>query len=287
MILGLLLRDVRRTPWRDVEAIERLVGKGNLSCGVRSNQLALWMIRGASLVNCQACFTGSRLWVEPEYSSPLDLLLTETLSLAQFPELSERLARLPAGIYIKVQGIRGNDAEIAKLMAPLAGKISSFMVFQGPAIGDQTLAALLPAAKEEMMDLRLAGTAVTDAGLANLGSCSKLRCLILRNTQVTDGGLASLAGCKSLWILDLAETQLTDAGLALVANCPELRMLALQKTAVTAAGLAALARCPFLMMLYAANTNATPASLAALQAEFAKRDQRLDLPPDPVFHMPR
>jgi Leucine-rich repeat (LRR) protein len=67
---------------------------------------------------------------------------------------------------------------------------------------------------DEVEEVDLTGTQVTDAGLAHLQGLTGLQGLWLINTQVTDAGLAHLQGLTGLQVLSLDNTQVTDAGLA-------------------------------------------------------------------------
>jgi hypothetical protein len=88
--------------------------------------------------------------------------------------------------------------------------------------------------------LDLAGTRVTDAGLAHLAGLTNLRTLRLEDTQVTDAGLKYLAPLKKLTELDLRGTRVTDAGLEVLAGFPNLQKLLLDKSQATDAGVAKL-----------------------------------------------
>jgi hypothetical protein len=94
---------------------------------------------------------------------------------------------------------------------------------------------------EQIEELYLDNSSVTDAGLARLRGLKHLKFLDLVGTQVTDAGLAHLAGLRELNYLRLSGTQVTDAGLAQLAGLRELRTLILDGTSVTDDGLAHLA----------------------------------------------
>jgi uncharacterized membrane protein len=81
--------------------------------------------------------------------------------------------------------------------------------------------------------LDLAGTAVTDNGLARLANAPHLTRLHLERTGVTDAGLASLTGLGELEYLNLYATRVTDAGLDHLRLLPNLRRLYLWQTPVT------------------------------------------------------
>ena len=59
-------------------------------------------------------------------------------------------------------------------------------------------------------NLSLAGTAITDAGLAHLKGSKKLAILNLAGIQVTDAGLAHLAGPNALTMLWIHDSGITD-----------------------------------------------------------------------------
>jgi hypothetical protein len=83
--------------------------------------------------------------------------------------------------------------------------------------------------------LDLAGTAVTDAGLANLSAALNLTRLHLERTGITDAGLAHVAALNDLEYLNLYGTSITDAGLNQLEQMPKLKQLYLWQTKVTQA----------------------------------------------------
>jgi uncharacterized membrane protein/mono/diheme cytochrome c family protein len=106
--------------------------------------------------------------------------------------------------------------------------------------GDRDLRALSPLGRN-LTSLDLAGTAVTDAGLAALADMPNLRELHLDRTRVTDAGLAALRPLSHLEYLNLYGTAVTDAGLATLRPLPSLHRLYLWRTNVTPAAAAAFA----------------------------------------------
>ena len=105
----------------------------------------------------------------------------------------------------------------------------------GDAVTDEHLALLQPLASH-ITWLNLAGTAVTDAGLAQLAPLSKLTMLHLERTGVTDAGLAHLKGLENLQYLNLYNTQVSDAGLDNLKGLERLEKLYLWQSQVTPAG---------------------------------------------------
>src|SRR5215468_10764469 len=71
----------------------------------------------------------------------------------------------------------------------------------------------------------LAGTKVTDAGVAKLKGLKTLRELNLSSTRVTDMGVAHLVSLTGLRGVGLGETQVSDQGLKLLAPLTHLESL--------------------------------------------------------------
>jgi uncharacterized membrane protein len=107
--------------------------------------------------------------------------------------------------------------------------------------GDAQLASLAPLAPN-IVDLDLAGTRVTDAGLASVATMANLRRLRLDRTSITDAGLEHLAPLSHLQYLNLYGTHVTDASLKPLGNLPALRRLYLWRTGVDPEAAAAFAR---------------------------------------------
>jgi mono/diheme cytochrome c family protein/uncharacterized membrane protein len=99
--------------------------------------------------------------------------------------------------------------------------------------GDDQLRQLAPLAAN-IQSLDLAGTKVTDAGLAVVGTMRHLAHLRLERTAITDAGLKSLAGLPELEYLNLYGTKVTDASLPTLKTMPSLAHLYLWGTRVDA-----------------------------------------------------
>ncbi|XP_019962910.1 uncharacterized protein [Paralichthys olivaceus] len=97
---------------------------------------------------------------------------------------------------------------------------------------------------------------VNDSGLAYLSDLSLLLELDLTDyTQVTDQGVNQLSTMSRLKKLSLSNTQVTDAGLPSLRGLQELQELCLDRTAVTSRGVAELIVClPHLQVLGLAST---------------------------------
>jgi uncharacterized membrane protein len=127
----------------------------------------------------------------------------------------------------------GSDLHI--VLSPLSQKEPWFQCNASVAaatFGDAELAKLGPLGPN-LRWLDLAGTKVTDAGLAQLTVFPNLARLHLERTPITDAGLASLAGLANLEYLDLYGTAITDAGLEPLNGLPRLKQLYLWQTKVT------------------------------------------------------
>lgn len=133
----------------------------------------------------------------------------------------------------------------------------------GDTIADEQLATLAPLSAQ-LTWLNLAGTKITDAGLATVAGLPKLTRLHLERTGITDAGLVHLAGLANLEYLNLYGTQVTDAGLAQLAPLSNLKKIFLWQTGVTAAGADALkAALPNLKIDLGIDPAAVPATAVA------------------------
>ncbi len=81
---------------------------------------------------------------------------------------------------------------------------------------DKDLKTLAPQLKSlaKLRELKLAGTAITDSGVASLKDLSGLESLTLDRTKITDQGLSELKGLASLKSLSIVQTNVTAQGLA-------------------------------------------------------------------------
>lgn len=105
----------------------------------------------------------------------------------------------------------------------------------GDSVTNETLAALEPV-KQQVTWLNLAGTAITDDGLAHVAALPNLTRLHLEKTSISDAGLAHLAGMQQLEYLNLYGTQVSDAGVDQLAGLASLQKLYLWQSKVTDAG---------------------------------------------------
>lgn len=97
---------------------------------------------------------------------------------------------------------------------------------------DASVAALAPI-KDNIAQLDLARTGVTDEALKSAATMPNLVHLDLRNTKVTDKGLEVLTKLKYLTYLNLFGTQVTDASVATLAKIKSLKHVYFYETQVT------------------------------------------------------
>lgn len=100
---------------------------------------------------------------------------------------------------------------------------------------DSKVEGLLPI-KENVVQLDLGRTVITDAALKTVAQFPRLVSLDLRQTKITDAGLEALSGLKKLETLNLYGTEITDAGLKHLAKIKSLKNLYLWQSKATKAG---------------------------------------------------
>ncbi|MGV3763029.1 c-type cytochrome domain-containing protein [Parapedobacter sp.] len=99
-------------------------------------------------------------------------------------------------------------------------------------------AEMLVGLKDNIVQLQLGRTAITDAGMAHIGKLPVLKKLHLEHTAVTDGGLAALAACAQLQYLNLSSTAIGNKGVDHLKALPALTRVYLFGTHVTGAAVA-------------------------------------------------
>ena len=148
----------------------------------------------------------------------------------------EEQAKATAAVMAKI------NATGASLM-PISAESDSELRFTALNVakefGDAQLAALKPIAGQ-ILWLDLAGTKVTDKGLAGVAGMKNLRRLYLQNTAVTDAGLGQVAKLANLEYLNLYNSKVSDAGIAKLGALKNLKTVYLWQTKVTPKGAAAL-----------------------------------------------
>jgi hypothetical protein len=90
--------------------------------------------------------------------------------------------------------------------------------------------------KENIVQLDLGRTVITDGALKTVGQLPRLVSLDLRQTKITDAGLEALSGLKKLQTINLYGTEITDAGLKHLAKIKSLKNVYLWQSKATKAG---------------------------------------------------
>jgi len=99
---------------------------------------------------------------------------------------------------------------------------------------DDKVVALLPL-KDQLAQLDLGRTVITDEALKTVAQFPRLAALDLRQTQITDAGLEALTALKNLQTLNLFGTGITDAGVKQLAAIKSLKTISLYQTKATPA----------------------------------------------------
>jgi len=97
--------------------------------------------------------------------------------------------------------------------------------------GDKEIQLLLPL-KEQLIELKLGNTSVTDASLEVIAGFKNLMRLQLDYTKITDKGLANLKELQNLRYLNLVGTAVTEKGVLQLKDLTSLRSIYLYQTAV-------------------------------------------------------
>lgn len=100
---------------------------------------------------------------------------------------------------------------------------------------DAKVESILPL-KENIVQLDLGRTVITDAALKAVAQLPRLLHLDLRQTKVTDAGLVALSELKKVQSINLYGTEVTDAGLAHLAKLKTLKNVYLFQSKATEAG---------------------------------------------------
>jgi len=100
---------------------------------------------------------------------------------------------------------------------------------------DAKVAAILPL-KENIVQLDLGRTVITDEALKAIAQLPRLVSLDLRQTKITDAGLESLIGLKKLESLNLYGTEISDTGLKHLAKLKSLKHVFLWQSKATKPG---------------------------------------------------
>lgn len=95
-----------------------------------------------------------------------------------------------------------------------------------------SLIALLPALKKQLVRLRLSGVQLRDRDIALIGQCINIRRLELDHTGITDSGLVYLQPLIELQSLNLVGTPVTATGLKTLSSLKKIRVIYLYQTRI-------------------------------------------------------
>ncbi len=197
--------------------------------------------------------------------NPNDDQLAMVTRLLKLPEPTDPTAAPPLSIADAQSQISVLAPKLGIVFTPFA--VDQPWIIVNAAINhsfsDAQLAQLAPLGPN-IVDLNLAGTKITDAGLATVSTMSNLTRLRLDRTAITDGGLTKLTKLKELSYLNLYGTPVTDKCLNALAALPNLRHLYLYQTKVDPAAAAAFA---------ASKTDAT--KIARLKKQIEKLQEQV------------
>jgi hypothetical protein len=131
--------------------------------------------------------------------------------------------------------------------------------FFGTRATDADLASLV--ALDQLEDLVLNGTSITDAGVRYLPRFLRLRRLLLGSTRVTDASLSDVAALANLEVLELSQTEITDKGIFALGDLRKLKYLGLADTSISNEGLCSLMELKKLQELRLSRSRVTDAGL--------------------------
>ena len=218
--------------------------------------------------------TRSLGWSDPAYKArarePYDVHFDRMLAILPFCPCVKELNIPPMSDY------RRRLARVAKSPWIISLDLSN------SDIKDDDLAVLANMTQLEYIYLE-GNPKLTDAGIAHLAKCTKLRHLELNQTSVTGSGLVALAGCQELRYLDLTDCPVTDEHFLRLPSFPKLETLHLAGTQVTDAGLNRLDGWYSLIEIFASKFMTTAAKQAYNEANRAARQNAREagVPLDP------
>lgn len=123
--------------------------------------------------------------------------------------------------------------DIGAVVEPVAQNTNymSANFITAPGFSDSSVQLLLPL-KEQLIELKLENTLITDSALKIISQFKNLMRLQLDNTKITDAGLAYLASLQNLRYLNLVGTNVTARGVLQLKNLKNLQSIYLYQSAV-------------------------------------------------------
>jgi len=133
----------------------------------------------------------------------------------------------------------------------------------GPHVNDHLLAGLGPL--DNLDELTLKQTSITDDGLRHLAGLRQLRILTIENAPIQGRGFAALENLSALRSLDVTSTRFDDEGMPALQTFPSLHVLRCENTLIHGNGIKQLLRSTQLETLDAGNCPITDEALANLR----------------------
>jgi hypothetical protein len=143
--------------------------------------------------------------------------------------ISANLTDPPADVMTKLNGMGAvvHPAAVGSKLVSVAWVSSTSQV------GDKEVELMKPLANN-ISELDLSDTKITDAAMAVIGTFPRLTKLNISNTAITDTGIASLKGAPNLDFLAAHSTSISDSSLDVLKGMKKLKSVYLWKTRVTA-----------------------------------------------------
>ena len=211
--------------------------KGDPLTPEQADLIRRWILQGAVVAAADGAPAPAPAPADAPKVAPADGAVKEAAASKanDGPSLLEQLAEgVPAPSDEALAALR----ELGAVAMPLDMKsplVSVNMQYLGDKATDETLAQLAPLA-QQITWLNLAGTGISDAGLAQLAQLQNLTTLHLEKTGIADTGLAQIKDLKHLEYLNLYGTKVTDSGLDNLASMEHLKKLYLWNSQVTEEG---------------------------------------------------
>ena len=183
------------------------------------------------------------------------------------PEEFEVVSHLHGLESLNLSGCDVDDADLLA-MKPCLTNLKLLWMTRCP-ISDVSMRLLVSI--EPLVTLGLSSTAITDAGMGELGKKGNLEQLNISSTAITDHGVASLGGLTSLKTLSIGTNpKLTNAAIAGLTGLKNLTSIQLDNTAIDEGCLDDLAECTNLRFVVESWTLKDPAARERLQAKLPK-----------------
>jgi len=186
--------------------------------------IAWWIAQGADFVKKAK---------DLAQSEDVQQVLQRLESGEQIGQTEVLYADLPTPPPLPAEKVKQWEAKGIKIMPVALGSDFVFVnAINYPAFSDGDLEELL-AIKDNVVQLKLGHTALSDQGMAHLPAFSLLHRLHLEHTAVTDAGLAHLEGLKHLRYVNLVGSKVTENGLEHLASVQSLENAYAWKTEIS------------------------------------------------------